>query len=132
VCGRLKGRNRVSKERLIAVVDDDGLFCQAVVGLLRSAAFSARGFASAAEFVAAGGFDLYDCIITDIQMPGMSGIELVRLLESRGFRIPVIVVTADIDSQLENQLVSSGASCLLRKPFNPDQLIACVESVLLP
>lgn len=120
----------MSKERLIAVIDDDGPFRVALVELLSSIAFVARGFASAEEYLASDDADSYDCIIADIHMPGMSGIELLQILESRELHIPVILVTAQIDLELKSKLQSTSVTCLLGKPFGPDALIACLEKAL--
>jgi len=115
---------------LIAVIDDDEQFRVAVVELLSSTRFAARGFASAEEFVATDDVDRYDCIITDINMPGMKGIELLRSLRSRNLDTPVILVTAQIDPTLEASLQSLGAIRSLTKPFGPDALTACLEKIL--
>jgi FixJ family two-component response regulator len=121
----------VSKECLIAVVDDDESFRVALVELLGSMAFAARGFASAEEFISSGNADVYDCIITDIHMPGMSGIEFLRSLRSRKLHVPVILITARIDPGLEAKLESIGPICFLTKPFSPDALTACLERALV-
>jgi FixJ family two-component response regulator len=120
----------VAKEHLIAVVDDDDSFRASLVELLDSSAYGVRDFASAEAFVASGEADSFGCVITDIHMPGMSGIELKRLLVSRQCQVPVIMITARADPGLEDRVVSSGAVCLLRKPFEADDLIGCLERVL--
>jgi FixJ family two-component response regulator len=120
----------VSKEPFLAVIDDDESFRAALVELLSSIAYDVRGFACAEEFVAARVVESYDCIITDIHMPGMSGIDLQQLLVSRECRIPVIMITARAEPGLEGRAVSSGAVCLLRKPFEADALIGRLERVL--
>jgi FixJ family two-component response regulator len=120
----------VSKEPLLAVVDDDESFRAALVELLSSIAYSVRDFASAEEFFAAGTVESYDCIITDIHMPGMSGIDLQQLLVSRECRIPVIMITGRVEPGLEGRVVSSGAVCLLRKPFEANTLIGYLERTL--
>jgi FixJ family two-component response regulator len=120
----------VSKEPVIAVIDDDDSFRASLAELLLSMAYGVRAFASAEEFVAVNDVDAYDCIITDVHMPGMSGIDLKRLLMSRDLRLPVIMVTGRADPDLESRVVSSGAICLLRKPFGADVLIGCLERVL--
>jgi FixJ family two-component response regulator len=119
----------VSRERFIAVIDDDEPFRTAVVELLGGMAFGARGFASADEFVATDSADSYDCIITDIQMPGMSGIELLRFLRSRDLHTPVILVTAHLNRP-KLDLESFGETCLLTKPFDSDILAACLQKAL--
>jgi len=92
--------------------------------------FGARGFASAEEFIAADGERSCDCVITDIHMPGMSGLDLMRLLKARDSKVPVIMITARAEPGLEARAVASGAVCLLRKPFKADALIACLERAL--
>jgi FixJ family two-component response regulator len=117
----------VSKELLIAVIDDDESFRIALVEALLSLGYGARGFASAEEFIAADGEGSCDCVITDIHMPGMSGLDLKRLLAGRCSTMPVIMITARADPGLEAKATASGAVCLLRKPFETDALIDCLE-----
>ncbi len=120
----------MSTEPLIAVIDDDESFRTALVEALCSLGYGVRSFASAEEFVAAGDTGLSDCIITDIHMPGMSGIDLKRLLIARDCRVPVIMITARTEPALEARAVASGAVCLLKKPFETATLIGCLESAL--
>ena len=117
-------------QRLIAVVDDDASFRVALVDLLSSAGYCARGFASGEEFLALSASDSYGCVITDIHMPGMSGIELARLLASRGCRTSIIMITGRTDARLERLTIASGAICLLTKPFGEQALIGCLEKAL--
>jgi FixJ family two-component response regulator len=121
--------DRVSK-RLIAVVEDDESFRRALVVSLTSLGYSARGFASAEHFVAEDGDKSCDCVITDIHMPAMSGFDLKRLLTSRGFTKPVIMITAQKEPALETRAMACGAICLLRKPFDDDALIDFIERAL--
>jgi len=118
----------VSRELLIAVIDDDESFRIALVESLSSLGYGARGFASAEEFIAVDGDGSCDCVITDIHMPGMSGFDLKRLLAARGSATPVIMITAHAEPSLEVKAATSGAVCLLRKPFETDALIDCLES----
>jgi FixJ family two-component response regulator len=120
----------VSSEPLIAVIDDDEPFRTALVESLYSLGYRARGFASAEEFFAASGESSCDCVITDVHMPGMSGLDLQRLLVTRDWRVPVIMITARGEPGLEAKAVASGAVCLLRKPFGADALIGCLEKAL--
>jgi FixJ family two-component response regulator len=124
-----KGRC-VSRELLIAVIDDDESLRIALVESLGSLGYGACGFASAEEFVAGGGEGSCDCVITDIHMPGMSGFDLKQLLTARGSRLPVIMITARAEPGLEAKAVARGAVCLLRKPFEADALIGCLERAL--
>ena len=120
----------MSSEPLIAVIDDDEPFRTALVESLYSVGYRARGFASAEEFFAASGESSCDCVITDVHMPGMSGLDLLRLLVARDRRVPVIMITARGDPGLEARAAASGAVCLLRKPFGADALIVYLEKAL--
>jgi FixJ family two-component response regulator len=118
------------KEFLIAVIDDDESFRMALVESLGSLGYGARGFASAEDFIASEADALYDCVITDIHMPGMSGLDLARLLTGRPRGVPVVMVTARSDLGIDAQAAAAGAICLLRKPFKTEALIDCLEKAL--
>jgi FixJ family two-component response regulator len=120
----------VTKPSLIAVVDDDDSFRTALVDQLCSLGYDACGFASAEEFIAAGEPDTYGCVITDIHMPGMSGIDLKRLLVGRNCRVPTIMITARSEPGLEAKATATGAICLLKKPFETDALVGSLEGAL--
>jgi FixJ family two-component response regulator len=121
---------RMAAEFLISIVDDDASMRDALVGLLRSLGYDARGFASAEDFLASDELDRFSCAITDIQMPGMSGFELKRRLDECHRRLPVIMITARSEPGLREQAKFSGASCFLRKPFETETLIDCLEKAL--
>jgi FixJ family two-component response regulator len=104
----------------------------AAVALVRSAGYEAHGFASAEEFLGCGTVQSYACVITDIQMPGMSGIELKEHLAASHWSMPVIMITARHDPGLEQKALASGAASFLRKPFDADALIHCLEDALEP
>ena len=120
----------MSGEFVVSVIDDDESFRIALVGLLLSLGYEARGFASAAEFIDRGGEGSCDCIITDFNMPRMSGLDLIQLLTARGSTVPVIMVTGHSEPGLEAKAAAGGAVCLLMKPFEADVLIACLERAL--
>ncbi len=120
----------MSKELLVAVIDDDEPFRTALVKSLSSLGYGARGFASAEEFVAKNGESFCDCAITDIHMSGMSGFDLKRLLTSRGSELPVIMITARAEPGLEAKAVAAGAVCVLKKPFQSNALIDCLDKAL--
>jgi FixJ family two-component response regulator len=115
---------------LIAVIDDDESFRLSLVESLGSLGYGARGFASAEEFITSEADVSCDCVITDIHMPGMSGLELARLLMSRARRLPVVLVTARSDSHIDAHAAATRAICLLRKPFKTDALIECLDKAL--
>ena len=124
-----KGRCTL-RELLIAVIDDDESFRMALVESLRSLGYGARGFASAEEFISWEADKSCDCVITDIHMPGMSGLDLARQLTGRRRGVPVVMVTARSDLGIDARAAANGAICLLRKPFETDALIDCLEKVL--
>ena len=118
------------KTVFIAVIDDDESFRIALVESLNSLGYAASGFCSAEDFIAADGMDSWDCAITDIQMPGMSGLDLARRIASSGHKTPIIMITARKEAGLEAKSTACGAVGLLRKPFETDALIECLERAL--
>jgi FixJ family two-component response regulator len=115
---------------LISIIDDDPSLQNALVRLVRSLGYAARGFASAEEFIESGAMRSCSCVVTDIQMPGMSGFDLKRLLDERGCLVPVIMITAHAEPELEKSALASGALCCLRKPIDPNALVECFAKVL--
>ena len=120
----------VSREPLVAVIDDDESFRVALAEALSSLGYGARAFASAEEFFADHETAPYDCVITDIHMPGMSGFDLTLWLLAHHFSVPVIMITAHAEPGLEARAAAIGAVCLLRKPFEADALTQCLERAL--
>jgi FixJ family two-component response regulator len=116
--------------QLISVIDDDDSFRSALIGLIRSLGYSACGFESAEAFVESNFMRNSACVITDVQMPGMSGIELQQFLTRSQCAVPVIMVTARTEPGLEQKALASGAMCLLRKPFQTDVLMAWLQKAL--
>jgi FixJ family two-component response regulator len=117
----------VATELSISVVDDDESFRLAIVGSLRSLGYAAQGFVSAEQFIAASGAASSDCVITDLHMRGMSGIDLIRYLQVQDPTLPVIMITGRPEPGLEPKAAALGAICLLRKPFETEALIHCLE-----
>jgi FixJ family two-component response regulator len=120
----------VPQDPLIAIVEDDESLRESIVGLVRSLGYRTSSFPSADDFLAAGLAARCDCIVTDIQMPGTSGIDLKLKLVEGGCAVPVIMVTARTEQALHDRALASGAVCLLRKPFTAEALIRCLESAL--
>jgi FixJ family two-component response regulator len=114
---------------LISIVDDDASMRDALVGLVRSLGYDARGFASAEDFLACDDLGRFSCTITDIQMPGMNGFDLKRRLDER-HGMPVIMITARSDPGLKEKATLVGAVCFLRKPFETDVLVDCLQRAL--
>ena len=120
----------MSLAHLVAVIDDDDAFRVALVESLDSLGYVAQGYASADEFLAAAAETSLDCVVTDIHMPGTSGIDLKLLLSARGSKTPVIMITARTDPDLEARALAGGAICLLKKPFESTALVHCLDLVL--
>lgn len=129
-CGQLTKGRRVPAGPLIAVLDDDESMRNALVALVRSAGYHADGFGSAEEFLASGAVHSFACAITDIQMPGMSGIDLKQHLTASQCTMPVIMITARHEQGLEDKAMAAGAVCFLRKPFQADILLRCLDDAL--
>jgi len=116
--------------RIVAIVDDDESVRTALLGLLRATGFPAKAFASAEEFLASNEQQHVACLIADIRMPGMSGLELQAELNSRNLRIPTIFITAHGDTNMKMQALRAGAAEFLLKPFRDDVLLEQVRVAL--
>ena len=116
--------------RFVAIVDDDESVRNSLVGLLRAAGLTAKAFASAEEFLDSGQQRHTACLIADIRMPGMSGLELQARLNSQNCWIPTIFITAHGDTNLRMQAMRAGASEFLTKPFSDHVLLEQVRSAL--
>jgi FixJ family two-component response regulator len=114
----------------VSVVEDDDSLRMAIVGLLDSLGYRVKAYASAETFLNDPCGQDADCIITDIQMPGLSGIELKHHLDGLGVKTPVIMVTARTEPSLHARAKASGAACVLQKPFQEADLVRCIEGVL--
>ncbi|MFC3079432.1 response regulator transcription factor [Phenylobacterium terrae] len=120
----------MSEAPVICVVEDDESLRTAVVGLLRSYGYRARGFPSAEAFLETRATADCGCIVADIQLPGLSGLELKARLDQLGARTPVILVTARTEPAWLDKAQACGALSLLSKPFAEDALLSCVRRAL--
>jgi FixJ family two-component response regulator len=118
------------KDPLIAIVDDDEDLCSALVDLMRSIGYRAEPFFASETLLTSPSLPLFDCVIADVRMPGMSGLDLARKFQDQGDLRPVILITALPDGRLEAEAISAGAQRLLRKPVETQILIECVERSL--
>jgi FixJ family two-component response regulator len=116
--------------RLVAIVDDDDSVRSALQGLLKAVGLPAQAFASAEEFLNSGQQHQTGCLIADIRMPGMSGLELQAKLNSERCRIPTIFITAHGDAQMRMQALRAGAVEFLGKPFDDEALLESVRAAL--
>jgi FixJ family two-component response regulator len=121
----------LTKSRLkIAVVDDDVSVREGTDSLLRSRGYSVLMFASAEDFLQSDDLHRTSCVITDVRMPVMGGVELQAILRARGCTVPFIFITAFPESAVRTQAMSGGATCFLTKPFDVPTLIKYVELAL--
>src|ERR1700727_2312504 len=118
------------KAKMVAVVDDDDLMRTALVGLLKSAGLLAQAFGSADEFLKSGHQHDTACLITDIRMPGMSGLELQAQLNADRCSIPTIFITAHGDAKMRMQAMRAGAVEFLAKPFDDEALLESVRAAM--
>jgi FixJ family two-component response regulator len=116
--------------RTIAVVDDDPSVRKALARLLAGRAFRADTFASAGEFLASLPAGYPDCLVLDLHMPGMTGLELQRHLAARDLAIPTVVITAHDDAGLARLSRSAGAAAILLKPLDGDALMGAIEDAV--
>jgi FixJ family two-component response regulator len=114
----------------IAIVDDDESVREAITGLLRSLGLSVEAFPSAVELLSYPAIKDISCLIADIHMPRMTGVELHRRLRELGYTVPTILITAFPDDAVRARALADGVICYLGKPFDDNALIACVNSVL--
>ena len=118
------------KAKMVAIVDDDDLMRTALQGLLKSAGLLAQSYASAEEFLRSGHQHDTACLITDIRMPGMSGLELQAHLNADQCRIPTIFITAHGDAKMRMQAMRAGAVEFMAKPFDDEALLESVRAAL--
>jgi FixJ family two-component response regulator len=118
------------KTKLVAIVDDDDSMRSALQGLLQSAEFPSQSFASAEEFLQSGQQHQIACLIADIRMPGMSGLELQAQLNAERCRIPIIFITAHGDEKMRMQALRAGAVEFMAKPFDDGALLESVRVAL--
>jgi FixJ family two-component response regulator len=119
-----------TKAKMVAIVDDDELMRSALQGMLKSVGLPSQAFASADEFLKSGQQQQTACLIADIRMPGLSGLELQVKLNAEHCRIPTIFITAHGDTKMRMQALRAGAVEFLAKPFDDEILIESVRAAL--
>ncbi|MDB5927775.1 MAG: response regulator receiver protein [Betaproteobacteria bacterium] len=120
----------MAKKPLVAIVDDDSSFRNATRTLLNSAGFSTATFEDAASFLGSSTRAAAVCLVTDMRMPGMSGLELYLALVASGDGIPTVLITAHPEDVTRARAREAGITCFLSKPFAPDELLECVHEAL--
>jgi FixJ family two-component response regulator len=115
---------------LISIVDDDESIREATEGLMKSLGFAAETFACAEDFLGSDRLPRTACLIADVQMPGMSGLDLHEELVRSGRPIPTILITAYPDERMRARALGGGVIGYLIKPFKEDDLLGCIHSAL--
>jgi FixJ family two-component response regulator len=115
---------------VISVIDDDASVRAATNNLLRSHGYAVHAFASAEEFLRSGHANETSCVIADVQMAVMSGLDLLTLMRNEGYRAPFIFITAFPDESVRARALKAGAICFLAKPFAGPTLIDCLDIAL--
>ena len=115
---------------LISIVDDDALARDGIKELVESLGYRARTFVSAEHFLESGVIAETACLITDLQMPGLNGLELQEALRSQGCCIPIILITAFPNEKHRNRTLEGGALGFLSKPFDESSLIQCLDAAI--
>jgi len=114
----------------ISVVDDDASVRLATVDLLTSSGFVCEAFESAEAYLQSESGHLTSCLILDVRMAGLNGLELQRLLTDQSRGVPIIFITAFPDERMRRQAIDGGAICYLPKPYNDEELLGCIRLAL--
>jgi FixJ family two-component response regulator len=120
--------SRVGEPLLVSIIDDDKDVRMALAALLASMGYGVECFDSAEAFLQDDKALASGCIVSDIQMAGISGVELARRLRTQGFDAPIILISAFATDAVRTQAARSGVHCLLEKPFNPETLLEEIQS----
>jgi FixJ family two-component response regulator len=120
----------MAKRTLISIVEDDEPFRESMKKLMRVLGYTVEAFPSAADFLASPLISATACLVTDVQMPGMTGLELHRYLVDVGHRIPTILVTAYPDEITRDRALKAGVVCYVSKPVDDEHLERCLRSAL--
>ena len=125
-----KQEQSTSKQSLLSVVDDDEMLRESLPELLREFGFAARAFSSGQEFLSSNYVDETSCLILDVAMPEMSGLDLQQELKRRGQAIPIIFISGQKDEDIRKQAFRQGAVKFLYKPFSDSDLLEAVNAAL--
>ena len=120
----------MAERPLVAVVEDDKLLRNATRDLLKAAGYSADTFEDAESFLSSASRASTGCLVVDMRMPGMTGLELHQALVASGDEIPTVLITARPEASAQARARAAGITCYLTKPFAPDDLLECVREAL--
>jgi FixJ family two-component response regulator len=126
----LEVRGTLSKINIVVIVDDDEPLRDALESLLKAAGFNVGKFSSAEDFLASPDLERASCLILDVRLPGMSGIELQRKLRETGHTVPIVFVTAHGDATIRDLVIGAGAAGFLTKPVRREPLLEQVRSAV--
>jgi len=118
------------KQPVITIVDDDESVRQALMSLMRALGFVSEAYPCAEDFLSSGRLHRTACLIADVRMPGMTGLELHRHLVASGNPIPTILITAHQEGEGRARALKAGVVCYLTKPFDEDDLLGCIHSAI--
>ena len=119
-----------TKESLISIVDDEACVRESLSSLIRSVGYKAKEYASAEDFLTSGRRDETACLILDVSMPGMDGLELQRRLAEAGWKIPIVFLSALASEEEKRRALRAGAADFLRKPFSEDALLRAIRTAV--
>ncbi|MDB5443425.1 MAG: response regulator receiver protein [Phenylobacterium sp.] len=120
----------MAKNNPISIVDDDESVREAMAGLMKSHGYHVETFDSGPSFLSSDHRSRTDCLIADVQMPGMTGLELHCQLIADGHPIPTILITAHPDDRVRARAMKAGVLCYLAKPFSEDDLLGCIRTAI--
>lgn len=120
----------MNQRSIVMIVDDDDSLRRAARRLIRSYGFAVDTFSSAEDFLASGQLDETACLILDVRMPGLSGLDLQDRLNAMGYGFPIIFITATADNNARTHALTAGAFGYLIKPFDEDELLTCIKDAL--
>jgi FixJ family two-component response regulator len=126
----IKVRSKMTHAQMVSIVDDDPLAREGIKELVESLGYKASAFVSAHDFLRSGAVATTCCVITDLQMPGLNGLELQERLQARGYRTPVILITAYPDEKHRCRAMGAGAIGFLSKPFEEQALVECLTTAM--
>ena len=129
---KLEPRMKEPNGRLVCIVDDDASLRRSLKNLLTSVGFRVETFQSAEAFLESAHRQNTGCMVLDLRMPGMGGLELLRELTASGPRIPAIILTAHGDEDLRRRMLQAGAVAFLSKPFQSAALVEAIRTALSP
>jgi len=117
-------------QAVVSIVDDDPLAREGIRELVESLGYKARAFVSAQDFLQSGAIATTCCLITDLQMPGLNGLDLQEQLQAQGYCTPVILITAYPNEKHRSRAMNAGAVGFLSKPFEEQSLVECLGAAI--